>query len=334
MIIIIWGSRIEKFKAAYFFFFYTLVGSLLLLIAILYLYHEVGTTSWYLLLFIKKNSSKNIFIIIIIAFFIKIPLIPFHSWLPLAHVEAPISGSILLAGILLKIGGYAIFRYGLSIFFYEAFYYKSIILLLSLITIIYGSFLTIRQVDFKKMIAYSSVSHMGFVVLGLFSFSNIGIISSFIIMLSHGFTSSILFILVTLLYNRFHTRIIRFYKGLICLMPIFSFFLFFTILFNISFPFSLNFWGELFIFKSLSKTFNFFFILVVVSTIFFSSIYSFLIYNRSCFGILSNNIFLARDLDKNEVYSLLFFFFPLVFFSIYPIFIVDNINVNINYILI
>ena len=175
---------------------------------------------------------------------------------------------------------------------------------------------------------------MGFVVLGLFSLSNIGLVSSFIIMLSHGFTSSILFILVTLLYNRYHTRIIRSYKGLICIIPVYSFFLFFTLLFNISFPFTLNFWGEIYIFKSLLNIYNLFFLILIIFSIIFSAIYSFLIYNKICLGIISKNIYLIRDLKKQEIISISFFLFFLILLGLYPIKLIDNLSLNINYLLI
>lgn len=333
MIIIIWGSRLEKFKAAYYLFFYTLIGSLIMLLSFFYIYNEIGSTSWYYLNIIKLNKSLVICISIIISMAIKIPILPFHIWLPQAHVEAPISGSILLAGILLKIGCYGLIRFCVLLFYEDIIIIKPILIILSFTAIIYGSMITIRQVDLKKLVAYSSISHMGFINLGLLSNTYIGITGSIIIMISHGFISSSLFIIVTSLYDKYHTRLIRYYKGIIIHMPLISFLFLILLVINLAFPFTINFWGEILIFKSiiyLKK--NILLIIIISLHCIFSSIYSFNLINKVIFNKESKYLINKRDMTKNEFFIILIFILITIFFGFKYNFIY-NIELFCKYIL-
>lgn len=172
-------------------------------------------------------------------------MIPFHLWLPEAHAEAPTAGSVILAGILLKIGGYGFLRFSIPLLPFATIFFNPLVFTLSLLAIIYGSFTTLRQIDLKKIIAYSSISHMGFVTLGIFSINTQGIEGSIILMLSHGLISSALFICVGTLYDRYKTRIIKYYSGLAQVMPIFTIFFLFFSFSNIGFPGTSSFIGEL-----------------------------------------------------------------------------------------
>jgi len=237
LIIGVWGSRQRKIHAGYQFFFYTLIGSLLMLISIIYIYLIVGTTDLNLILLFNFNKYTQI--ILWLCFFfslaIKIPMIPFHIWLPEAHVEAPTAGSVILAGLLLKMGGYAILRFLLPIFNYANIFFMPFIFTLSILAIIYSSLATIRQLDLKKIIAYSSVAHMNYVTLGLFSYDIQGLQGCIFLMLSHGLVSSALFICVGMLYDRYKSRVVRYYGGLIQLMPFLGFFFFFFFFFKYEF---------------------------------------------------------------------------------------------------
>ena len=183
-----------------------------------------------------------------LAFMVKIPMFPFHIWLPQAHVEAPLAGSVLLAGIMLKLGAYGFIKLAIPIYPYAFYYYSPFLLLLSLCSILYGGLSTLRQSDMKRLIAYSSVAHMGFATYSLFNPNNveIGLIGCIIILIAHGFASPGLFCIVGIIYERYHTRIIKYYSGLGVIMPLLGVFAFLFTLASIAFPGSLNFVGEIY----------------------------------------------------------------------------------------
>jgi len=182
------------------------------------------------------------------------PLVPFHIWLPEAHCEAPTAGSVILAGILLKLGGYGFLRFSLGLFPESSSFFTPLIFVLSSFGVVYASLTTLQQVDLKKIIAYSSVGHMGLVTIGIFSSSIQGILGSIVLMVSHGITSGALFIAIGLLYERHHTRVVRYYSGLIHTMPLFSvYFIIFTLA-NLGLPATSNFVGEFFVLIGCFKT--------------------------------------------------------------------------------
>lgn len=194
--------------------------------------------------------------------------------MPEAHVEAPTEGSVLLAGVLLKLGSYGYLRFLFPLFPDATYYYSPFVLFLGSLGIYYTSFVTLRQIDIKRVIAYSSVSHMNICVLGLFSFNLVGVLGSIHLMVGHGLVSAGLFFLIGMLYYRFHTKIIKYYGGLIYLMPLFSFFFFILILGNISFPFTSNFIGEFLVLVGLFYSLNFYSLIFCLIGIFICMIYS------------------------------------------------------------
>ena len=306
LIINIWGSRKEKFNASYYLFFFTLFGSLVMLICIINIYSQANLLSVLFLNYISLNYQSWLFLGISLSFIIKIPMVPFHIWLPQAHVEAPIAGSILLAGILLKLEIYGFIRFAILLLSNINQGIMAALIVLSILSIIFGSFLTMRQIDIKRLIAYSSVAHMGFCSLAIFSLNLYGWLASIILMLSHGFVSSGLFMSATILYDRFHSRIIRYYKGILISMPIFSSIVMLFLLANVAFPGSLNLWGELLTFKScLQSKFSVFSCLMIVLSMLISAIYSFNIINKVFFGVVSPLLKFIRDINKREFYSLI-----------------------------
>ena len=332
LIILLWGSRSRKIKAAYYFFFFTLLGSLLMLLAIILLYVEFGTTS--LIVLYQLQIDIKLQLLLWFAFFcsfsVKIPMFPFHLWLPEAHVEAPTIGSVILAGILLKLGGYGFLRFSLPLFSNASEIFAPFIFTLSILGIFYASLTAIRQIDLKRIIAYSSIAHMAMVTLGLFSLTFEGIGGSIFLMFGHGLVSSALFFLIGVLYDRYHTRLLYYYGGLTQVMPIFAIVFFFFILANVSFPGTINFISEFLVFFGLIFN-NFVAFFFASFGILFSAIYSFWLYNRVMFGDLKTQyISYFLDLNFREFIVLFPLFYLVLIFGVYPNFLLNELSSSIS----
>lgn len=255
IIIGVWGSRERKIRAAYLFFMYTLFGSVLLLLAIIYIFNRFGTTDYETLILVNFSltEQKILWFAFFLSFAAKVPMLPVHIWLPEAHVEAPTAGSVILAGILLKLGSYGFIRFSLPFFPDACIFYTPLVLTLCVIGVVYTSLTAIRQTDLKRIVAYTSVAHMNLVVMGIFSFNLIGIEGAILQSLSHGFVSSALFLLIGVIYDRHHTRMVKYYSGLVHTMPIFTIlFLIFTMA-NIAVPGTSSFVGEFLILAGVFK---------------------------------------------------------------------------------
>jgi proton-translocating NADH-quinone oxidoreductase chain M len=330
LIIGIWGARERKIHAAYQFFLYTLFGSVLMLLGIILIYKEVGTTHVEILLTTSFNVDlqKILWLAFFASFAVKVPMIPVHIWLPEAHVEAPTAGSVLLAGILLKLGTYGFLRFSIPMFPEATIFFTPLIYTMSVIAIIYTSLITLRQIDLKKIIAYASVGHMNFVTLGIFSLNIQGIEGSLLVMLSHGIVSSALFLCVGILYDRYKTRIMKYYRGLTLVMPLFSItFLFFTLA-NMSVPGTSSFVGEFLILNGIFQV-NVITTLLASTGIILGAAYSIWLYNRIAFGMLSKYIIKYNDMNKKEIITILPFIFLTLFMGIYPDVFLDTMHVSV-----
>ena len=320
ILIIGWGSRQEKIRAGYYLFFFTLVSSLLMLLAIMKLYLLFGSLNIIYLhqLNIPLSIQKWSFVCFTFAMAVKVPMFPFHIWLPQAHVEAPLAGSILLAGILLKLGGYGIIYFVLPLFPFGFYYFGHMLQWISLLGIVYGGLTTLRQSDMKRLIAYSSVAHMGFATFALFSIeSEIGIISSLLILIAHGFVSPALFLIVGILYERYGTRIIKYYKGIGTIMPLLNAYIFLFTLSAIAFPGSLNFIGEFLVIVT-GVQISLLFGLLLSLGAFVGLKYSFYFYERIFTGEVSSYLKGGRDLIKIEYICLFYLLIPVLLFGIFP----------------
>nr|YP_010470390.1 NADH dehydrogenase subunit 4 [Symbiochloris sp. SG-2018]UVF37878.1 NADH dehydrogenase subunit 4 [Symbiochloris sp. SG-2018] len=306
----VWGSRQRKIQAAYQFFLYTIGGSILMLLGILCIYIQVGTTDLSILFTTEISERRQILLWLsfFASFAVKIPMVPVHIWLPEAHVEAPTAGSLILAGLLLKLGTYGFLRFSIPLFPYASVYLTPLVLAISLIGVIYTSLTTIRQIDLKKIIAYSSVAHMNVVTIGLFCLNAQGIEGSLFLMLAHGVVSPALFLCVDVLYSRYKTRSMKYYGGCAQTMPLFSFFFLAFTMANIALPSSANFVGEFLIFQGTFLSHTVTCILAATSMV-LSGCYALWACNRVLFGNLKPSyISEYSDLSRREFYMLLICF--------------------------
>lgn len=326
--------RKRRIHASYLFFFYTLIGSFLMLISIFSLYSFTGTSNIEVLLNNKYSFYREniVWLTFFISFAIKIPMFPFHIWLPEAHVEAPTEGSVLLAGVLLKLGSYGFLRFLMPLFPNSTYYFSPFVILISCLGIFYTSFVTLKQIDIKRIIAYSSVSHMNVCILGLFTFHSLGIAGSIHLMIAHGLVSGGLFFLVGMLYNRYHTKLLKYYSGLVYTMPLFAFFFFVFIVSNISFPLTSNFIGEFLIIVGLFLSFNYYALAFSLVGVFICTIYSLWLYNKLVFMIPKYQyIKYYNDLSFLECALLLIILFFVFWLGIYPYSIFSILDGSINY---
>ena len=335
LVIGIWGSRDRKIHAAYQFFVYTLGGSVLMLVGIIYLLVTYGSTHIEILYLqtYGELEARLLWLSFFLSFAVKVPMVPVHIWLPEAHVEAPTAGSVLLAGILLKMGTYGLIKFSLPMFPEATLYFQPLIYLISLVGVIYAACTTIRQIDLKKIIAYSSVGHMNYVTLGIGSLNLYGVEGSIMLMVGHGLVSSALFLCVGLLYERYHTRILLYYGGLVYGMPIFSVvFLFFTLA-NVSLPGTSNFIGEFLILIGIFFS-NFFVAFLACVGVILGAIYAIWLYNRVIFGVLRVN-FLTNfsDITRRESFSLVSLGTLTLLVGVFPSFLFDCLHGNLLYIL-
>lgn len=331
IIIGVWGSRERKIRAAYQFFLYTLFGSVLMLLAILLIYFQVGTTDIEILYTSQFSETRQI--LLWLAFFasfaVKVPMVPVHIWLPEAHVEAPTAGSVILAGILLKLGTYGFLRFSIPLFPYATFYFTPLIYTMSIIAIIYTSLTTLRQIDLKKIIAYSSVAHMNFVTLGLFSLNTQGIEGSILLMLSHGLVSPALFLCVGVLYDRHKTRLLRYYSGCARTMPLFALlFVFFTMA-NISLPGTSSFIGEFLVLTGTYQN-NSFVTFMAATGMVLGAAYALWLCNRLLYGIVKPHfISTFSDISRREFFMFVPFIFSILWMGIYPEPFLDAIHCSV-----
>jgi NADH-quinone oxidoreductase subunit M len=314
LIIGIWGGK-RRVYASFKFFLYTLAGSLLMLIAILAMYGKAGTTDIPTLLTTHFDPSMQtwLWLAFFASFAVKMPMWPVHTWLPDAHVEAPTAGSVILAAILLKMGGYGFIRFSLPMFPDASAQFAPLIYALSVIAVIYTSLVALVQEDIKKLIAYSSIAHMGFVTMGLFTLTPQGVQGAIFLMISHGFVSGALFLCVGVIYDRMHTREIAAYGGLVNRMPLYAFtFMVFTLA-NVGLPGTSGFVGE---FLTLVGAFNAnsWVALFATTGVILSAAYALYLYRRVIFGALEKPALMTiKDLSPREIAL----FAPLIALTIY-----------------
>jgi len=298
-----YGSNKErKIYAAFSIMLTTLIGSLIMLLTILSIYSYIGSNVYIIANDITYERQNILWLGLLAALGIKTPIIPFHLWLPEAHTEANISGSIILAGVLLKLATYGYLRLSIGLMPYASYYYTPLIYAISITSLIYSSLSTLRQIDLKKIIAYSSIGHMSLVNIGLFSNNLTGIFGGLLLSFAHGIVSPALFLLVTFLYDRYHTRIIFYFRGLNFFMPIFSTFFFLFTLANMATPLTGNFNGELLILSG-SWLHNPISVILAALAIILSAAYSIWLFNRVSFGTVK--LFRSYDITRFE-FSLLF----------------------------
>jgi NADH-quinone oxidoreductase subunit M len=330
LIIGVWGGK-RRVYASFKFFLYTLLGSLLMLLAMMAIYWHAGTSDIPTLLTHKFPAEMQswLWLAFFASFAVKLPMWPVHTWLPDAHVEAPTAGSVILAGILLKMGGYGFLRFSLPMFPLASQEFAPLVFALSVVAIIYTSLVALAQEDLKKLIAYSSVAHMGFVTMGVFSFTVQGVDGAIFQMLSHGLVSAALFLCVGVVYDRMHTREIDAYGGLVNRMPIYAFvFMVFTLA-NVGLPGTSGFIGEFLTLVGAFRT-NTWVAFLATTGIILSAAYALYLYRRMMFGPLEKRTLRGiADMNKREIMVFAPLVLLVVLFGFYPAPLLDVTAVSV-----
>ena len=330
LIIGIWGGP-KRVYSAFKFFLFTLLGSVLMLVAIISIYWITGTTDVIKLLDlrIEEEFQYLLWLAFFSSFAVKLPMWPVHTWLPDAHVEAPTTGSVILAAILLKMAGYGFMRFSITLFPIASEYFTPLIFTLSIIAIIYTSLVALMQDDMKKLIAYSSVAHMGFVTIGIFSLTKQGLEGSIIQMISHGLVSAALFLCVGVLYDRYHSRMISSYGGIVNIMPKYAFVFMIFSLAALGLPGTSGFVGEFLVLIGIFQK-NILVAVLASTGVILAAAYMLWLYRRVVFGRLANSeIKEMPDLNKTELYILGSIVSLILFFGVYPAPLLDTINVSV-----
>ena len=331
LIIGIWGGE-RRVYSAFKFFLYTLLGSVLMLIAIISIYWITGTTDVEKLyeIGIGEQYQNLLWLAFFSSFAVKTPMWPVHTWLPDAHVEAPTAGSVLLAAILLKMAGYGFIRFSVGLFPVASEYFTPLVFALSLVAIVYTSLVALMQEDMKKLIAYSSVAHMGFVTLGIFTMTQQGIEGSIFQMISHGLVSAALFLCVGVVYERMHTRLISKYGGLVNIMPRYAIvFMVFT-LGALGLPGTSGFIGEFLILMGAFKK-NFLVATIASLGVILGAAYMLWLYKRIIFGeIINSEVRNMIDLKKFEIVILFLLVTPIIFFGFYPEPLINSVETSVS----
>ena len=330
LIIGIWGGA-RRVYASFKFFLYTLFGSVLMLLALIYMYWQVGTTNMTALANFQFSSSEQMWLwmAFFASFAVKMPMWPVHTWLPDAHVEAPTAGSVILAGVLLKMGGYGFLRFSLPMFPLATDMFTELVFVLSVVAIIYTSLVALAQEDMKKLIAYSSVAHMGFVTMGIFATTQQGIQGAIFQMLSHGWISGALFLCVGVIYDRMHTREIAAYGGLANRMPIYAaVFMLFTMA-NVGLPGTSGFVGE---FLTIIGTFQVstWTALLAATGVILSACYALTLYRKISFGELENEALQSiTDMNSREIAVIAAPVVATIIFGVWPAPILDLVSASV-----
>ena len=334
LVIGIWGGP-NRVYATIKFFLYTLLGSLLMLVVFIYLYHQ--SNSFELVDYYQLPLSLHVQILIFMAFFmafaVKIPMWPLHTWLPDAHVEAPTGGSVVLAAIMLKLGAYSFLRFAMPIAPDAAHYLANFMIALSLIAIVYIALVALAQKDMKKLIAYSSISHMGFVTLGLFIFNPLGMEGGIVQMISHGFISGAMFLCVGVLYDRMHSRQIADYGGVVNTMPTFTAFAVLFAMANAGLPGTSGFVGEFLVILGALQA-NFWLAFLAATTLIFGAAYTLWMVKRVYFGDIANShVAELKDIIPREFFILVVLAALVLGFGLYPQPITEMSHATVNQLL-
>ena len=330
LIIGVWGGP-KRIYASFKFFLYTLLGSVLFLIAILVMYLNAGTTDIPTLMATNFDPGLQrwLWLAMFASFAVKVPMWPFHTWLPDAHVEAPTAGSVLLAGVLLKLGGYGFLRFSLPMLPDASAYFTPLVFALSIVAIVYTSLVALMQKDMKKLIAYSSVAHMGIVTIGIFTPNALGIQGSIMQMLSHGFVSAALFMIVGVVYDRIHSRDIERYGGLADTMPFYSLIFMLFMMASVGLPGTSGFVGEIMIIIGVFEV-NSWVALFAATGMILGAAYMLWLYRRVIFGVLDkDDLKIIKEMRPNEIAA----FAPLVVLTIlmgvYPSLFLDPMSASV-----